>query len=158
MRNALAGVLVVACIFACGQAVGAEKSAKSVDEKAIFIPKGSRTYVGWMKLSPDGTKLLFIRNYSGTSQTSSSKLALLDITTGKAKELKVPGYSNMLTAGYMLMGNVFDPAGRKVVLGVGVDSNKNGRHDWNDPDREKMEAVVYDLATDETTMIGKTAD
>ena len=166
MRNALVGMLVVACIFASGQAVGEEKSAKIVDEKksakivdekAIFVLKRVRKDVGSMKLSPDGTKLLFIRCYSGTSQTSSNKLALCDIKTGKEKELELPGYSNPTTPGHMVMGNVFDPTGRKLALGVGVDANKNGRHDARFRDGEKMQAVVYDLATDKTTMIGKTA-
>jgi hypothetical protein len=36
MRNALLGMRVAACSFASGQAVGAERSAKIVDENPIF--------------------------------------------------------------------------------------------------------------------------
>jgi hypothetical protein len=162
MRNALLGMLAVACIFAPGQAVGAEKSAKIVDEKTIFalrddVNLGENAGVGSMRLSPDGTKLLFIRRQGADRQTRSYKLVLRDIKTGKDKELKLPGYDNDDLAAFMVAGNVFGPAGRKVALGVGIDANKNGRHDFSG-DSEKMQAVVYDLTTDKMTKIGETAD
>ena len=162
MRNALLGLLVVACSFACSRAVGAEKSAKIVDEKAIFalgndVNWDENAGVGSMRLSPDGTKLLFIRRQGDNRQTRLYKLVLRDIKTGKDKVLKLPGYDNDDFAAFMVVGNVFGPAGRKVALGVGIDANKNGRHDFKS-DNEKMQAVVYDLATDRITRIGETTD
>jgi hypothetical protein len=161
MRNTLFGMLVVVCIFASGQADGAEKSAKIVDEKAIFalsddVNLGENKGVGSMRLSPDGTKLLFIRRRGDDRKTRSYKLVLRDIKTGKDKELKLPGYDNDDMATFMVTGNVFGPAGLKVALGAGIDANKNGRHDFGG-DSEKMQAVVYDLATDKMTKIGEAA-
>jgi hypothetical protein len=162
MKNVLFGILAVACIFACGQAVGAETSAKIVDEKAIFalgddVNRGENGGVGSMRLSPDGTKLLFIRRVGEDRKTRSYQLALHDIKTGKEKELELPGYDTDDLAEFMVSGNVFGPAGRKVALGVGIDANKNGRHDWQ-RGSEQMQAVVYDLATDKMTKIGETSD
>ena len=78
MKNALCGILAVTCIFACGQAVGAEKSAKIVDEKRIFALGDEVNRRKWgveaMRLSPDGTKLLFIRRRGADRKTRSYKL------------------------------------------------------------------------------------
>jgi hypothetical protein len=158
MRKTIFGMLVVACVFACGQAVGAEKSAKIVDEKALFalddeVNLHKNRGEGWMRLSPDGTTLLFFRRLGENRQTWSYKLVRRDIKTGKDKELELPSYDNGDIAAFMVSGNVFGPAGRKVALGVGVDANENGRHDSRSGG-EQMQAVVYDLTTDKMTKIG----
>lgn len=164
MRNAVLGILVVASTFACREAVGAEQSAKIVDEKAVFalgedVSRGENAGVGSMRLSPDGTKLLFIRRQGDDRQTRSYKLVLHDIKTGKDKDLKLPAYDEDDIAGFMLAGNVFGPAGQKLALGAGCDTNKNGRHDFiRNSEQEKMQAVVYDLATDKMTAFGEADD
>lgn len=163
MRNMVLGMLVVACVMACGEVVGAAKTGKIVDETVIFelsedIGRRENAGVGSMRLSPDGTKLLFIRRQGADRTTRSYRLVLRDIKGGKDRELKIAGYDQDDLAAFMLAGNVFDPAGKRLALGVAVDANKNGRHDFGGDDPEQMQAVLYDLATDKATKIGLSAD
>ena len=163
MRNLLPATLIVTCVVACAEVVGAEKAAKIVDEKAIFALGDDlnwREYagVGRMRLSPDGAKLLFLRRQGNDLQTRSYWLVLRDIKAGKDKDLKIPGYHDDDMAAFMLAGNVFDPAGKRLALGAGMDANKNGRHDVRGETPEKMQVALYDLATDKTTRIGETGD
>jgi len=163
MRNIVRAILVVTCVVACGQAFGAEKTAKIVDETVVFalgedVNRGENAGIGSMRLSPDGTKLLFIRSVKDGDGRRSYPLILRDIKAGKDRELKIPCYAIDDIAVFMLSGNVFDKAGKRVALGVGIDANKNGRHDFMGDAPEKMQAVLYDLATDEMTKVGETAD
>ncbi len=162
MRHMILGTLAVACVVACSE-VGAAETAKIVDEKVIFAlnedaNRPERVGVGAMRLSPDGTKLLFIRRQGADRTTRSYRLVLRDIKAGTDKELKIPGYNEDEIAEFMLAGNVFDPAGKRLALGVGIDANTNGRHDFRGDDPEQMQAVVYDLAADKMTKVGPAAD
>jgi len=110
-----------------------------------------------MRLSPDGTKLLYARSRIGDDKKQAYHLILRDISTGKDKELKIPGYGSSEIVGITLSGNIFDPAGKRLAIGVGIDTNKNGRRDSRGSEPEIMQAMIYDLATDKTTRIGPEA-
>ena len=112
---------------------------------------------GSMKLSPDGKKLLFIRRREVAPAAEGRRvraydLILRDLVTKKDKTLKVPAYTWDDIAVLMLSMNVFDPAGGRITLAMGVDKNGNGLHDYRDA-KEPLQAILYDLATDKITKI-----
>jgi hypothetical protein len=162
MKNVLLGILAITCILRCGQAFGAETDATIIDEKALMdldnnVSMWGKAGFRSMRLSPDGTKLLYARARISDDKKRSYQLILRDISTGKDKELKIPGYGSHEIVGITLSGNVFDPAGKRLAIGVGIDTNKNGQRDFRGPKPEMMQAMIYDLATDKTTRIGPEA-
>lgn len=162
MKNVLLGVLAITCILDCGQAFGAEVDATIIEEKPLMtlgkgVLKWGKAGFRSMRLSPDGTKLLYARSRIGDDKKRAYHLILRDISTGKDKELKIPGYGSSEIVGITLSGNVFDPAGKRLAIGVGIDTNKNGRRDYRGSEPEMMQAMIYDLATDKTTRIGPEA-
>ena len=161
MKNVLLGTLVVTCSVACGRVFGADEAAKIVDEKVLFTM--SNDVYTWgkagfrsMRLSPDGTKLLFAR-HKGDYSTGYYQFVLRDIKTGTDKVLKIAGHRQRELVGLTLSGKVFDPAGGRLAIGAGIDANKNGQYDIRGKNPEKMQAVIYELATDKITRIGPIA-
>lgn len=153
------GMLVAVCIAAFGTAALAAEAAKIVDEKVIFEMSDDAKVrehrgIGSMRLSPDGTKLLYIRRRVGENRQRAFKLVIRDIKAAKDKELKIVPYEDDDIAVIMLSSKVFDPAGKRLALGIGVDVNNDGRHDYS---KETMQAVLYDLATDKVTKVGASA-
>ncbi len=105
-----------------------------------------------MRLSPDGKHLLYIRwekvnDPEENRQRRIYRIVLRNIASGKDKTLPIPAYRNGEIAVIMLSMNVFDTTGKRIVLGVGIDANGDGRHDHR---QEKMKPVVYDIASGKT--------
>jgi len=151
--------LAVASIVAMGTAARAEEAARIVDEKVIFEMSDDAKVrenrgVGSMRLSPDGTNLLYIRRCVDGNRDRDYKLIIRDIKAAKEKELKIVPYEDDDIAVIMLSSRVFDPSGKRLALGMGVDVNKDGRHDFP---KETMQAILYDLATDKITKVGAPA-
>ena len=162
MRNMVLGTLVVACVAVCGRIVGAAEAATIVDEKVILslsddVYRRGKAGFRSMRLRPGGRMLLYARRRSGDDRKPYYQLILRDIKAGEDTVLKIPGYDYAELVGITLSGKVFDPAGMRLALGVGIDANTNGRHDLRGKPPEKMQAVVYDLFTDKTTKVGPTA-
>ncbi|MCP4374723.1 MAG: hypothetical protein GY794_00875 [bacterium] len=162
MKNVFLGTLAVTFAVVCGRALGADKAAKIVDEKVLFtVSKDVYTWgkAGFrsMRLSPDGTKLLFAR-HQGDYSTGYYQFVLRDIKAGTDKVLEIAGHKHGEFVAITLSGKVFDPAGKRLAIGAGIDTNKNGQHDIRGQNPEKMQAVIYDLATGKITKkIGPTA-
>ena len=106
------------------------------------------------RLSPDGRYLLYVRvkqvawpadGGGPARQQRSYRLILRDLKSGKDKPLPIPAYLEDFVLMPVVSGNVFDLGGRKIALGVAVDANGDGLHDYR---TEKMQAVVYDIASD----------
>ena len=139
--------------------------AKIIDEKVIFKVTNELGITtdrapGPMKLSPDGTRLLYVRrrvlepDERGRIRWGHD-LILLDLETRQQKVLPVPSYvepcNEMLL--WMLSMNIFDAAGKRIVLGAGVDKNKNGQFDDQE---ERQQLAIYDIPEDKLIRLGLT--
>lgn len=121
---------------------------KLINKKSIFPYHRNRMIqknhgINSMRLSPDGKHLLYIRRERGNR----CRIVLQNIISGKNKDLPIPAYDDVDIPMMMLSMNVFDTAGKRIVLGAGIDTNGNGVFDSS---REKMKPVVYDIASGKT--------
>lgn len=131
--------------------------AKIIDEKVIFkvtkeLGVATDRAPGPMKLSPDGKRLLYVRrrvlkpDEQGRIRWGHD-LILLNLETRQEKLLPVPSYvepcNEMLL--WMLSVNIFDADGKRIVLGAGVDQNKNGQFDGR---KERQQLAIYDIPQD----------
>ncbi len=155
-----------ACVIAMAlvpAVAGADKArqpgrAKLVDEKAILTgarDDGARPVlkVGSMQLSPDGRQLLYLRHKKAAKAGARDvyELRLRTLATGRDIALPIPTYPEDNFPVIMLSLNVFGAGGKKIVLGAGVDENKDGAHSFT---REMMQAALYDIPGGKVTMIG----
>ena len=140
-------------------------AAKLVDEKVIFKFTGDKDTApgldpGSMKLSPDGKRLLYIRRKrldvgEKGSPTRAYELRLRILAGGEEAVLPIPAYTMDDIPRMMISMNVFDAAGKRIVLGIGVDQNNDGLHDYR---KEKMQPAFYDIAKDKITKLDVTND
>ena len=162
MKNILLTSLLVVTVCAASAAERArlanEKMILSGDTDAM---KGSSIFdgqKGLLKVSPDGRKLLFYREEPEklNGLNGVARLVLRDLTDGSETLLPFPALPARLVK-YLPMlafaNNPFDKTGSKIVLGVGIDADKNGTFDAR---TEKMQAVVFDVATSETKNLAVT--
>ena len=162
MKNILLASLLVVTVFAASAA----ERARLANEKMIFSGdteaiKGSSIFdgqKGLLKVSPDGRKLLFYREEPGklNGLNGVARMVLRDLTDGSETLLPFPALPARLV-NYLPMlafaNNPFDKTGSKIVLGVGIDADKNGTFDAR---TEKMQAVVFDVTTSETKNLAVT--
>lgn len=141
-------------------AIVSEQVARLVNEKMILsgdtdAVKGSNIFDsqrGLFKLSPDGRKLLFYREEPTevNGRKGVVRLVLRDLTDGSETLLPFPALPKRLAASLTTVSwskNPFDKTGTKIVMGVGIDTDKNGIFDSR---TEKMQAVVFDSTTSKT--------
>ncbi len=171
MKDTVRVILALAILAGCGVcAAMAPKddnkapAAKLVDEKVIFKFTGDRDTApgldpGSMKLSPDGKRLLYIRrkrlDVGKGSPTRAYEVRLRTLAGGEEVVLPIPSYTMDDIPRMMISMNVFDAAGKRIVLGIGVDEDNNGLHDYR---KEKLQLAFYDIAKDKVTRLDVTDD
>ncbi|MBL7133497.1 MAG: hypothetical protein ISS78_05315 [Phycisphaerae bacterium] len=137
-------------------------AAKLVDEKVIFKFTGDKDTApgrdpGSMKLSPDGKRLLYIRRkrleVGKGSPTRAYEVRLRTLAGGEEVVLPIPAYTWDDIPRMMISMNVFDAAGKRIVLGIGVDKNNDGLHKHRE---EKLQPAFYDIAKDKVTKLDVT--
>ncbi|MBL7133496.1 MAG: hypothetical protein ISS78_05310 [Phycisphaerae bacterium] len=168
--------LLIALLVTCAAApeVGGQTTSKPaagpmlVDKKLILQRKKilgeekwkPRLYQACLQVSPRGTKLLYIRSQKGTVKLRSGKgfenrtirrLVLRDLAGGQDTVLPIPAFVPERAVTYMLGCRLFDPAEKKIVLGVGVDDDKDGVAWPGEPGR--MRGAIYDIEKDKLEML-----
>lgn len=168
MRKCIALLVVAVVGAAAAPAAGQVAQAKLVNERVV-IP-GDRVFRDEMgattvRLSPDGKHVVYIamklfKPPAGTpkqeelSKSLFSCVVVRDVESGKDTHLPMPATPMYEFLDIVLTGHVFDPTGKKIVVPAGVDANRDGRHD---PKTEKLQAMVYDMATGKATKLGPVA-
>ena len=159
MRRAI--VLLTLGVLASA-AAAAEDGPKLVKQKLIVADDGKAGVAKVMhsaRLSPDGKHLLYMRvkwvqlparDGRPARERRSYRLILRELKSGKDKPLPIPAYMNGEIATAMLSGNIFGLGGKKIALGAGIDDEGDGLHDYL---QEKMQAVVYDIASGKLTKL-----
>jgi len=171
MKETVRVILALAILAGCGVCAAMapkddDKSpaAKLVDEKVIFKFTADKDTApgldpGSMKLSPDGKRLLYIRrkrlDVGEKGPRRAYELRLRTLAGGEEAVLPIPAYTMDDIPRMMISMNVFDAAGKTIVLGIGVDQNNDGLHNYR---KEKMQAVLYDIAKDKVTKLDVTDD
>ncbi len=170
MKDTVRVILALLVLASCGVCAAMapkdddDKSpaAKLVDEKVIFKFTSDGDTApgrdpGSMKLSPDGKRLLYIRRKRLDVGEKDSRRAyevrLRTLAGGEETVLPIPAYTMDDIPRMMISMNVFDAAGKRIVLGIGVDENNNGLHDYR---KEKLQAALYDIAKDKVTKLDVT--
>ena len=136
-----------------------ERMILSTDVDAVTGSSIFDSQKGLIRLSPDGKKLLFYREEPTevNGRKGVYRLVLRNLTDGRETILPFPALPKRFVA-YLPMLSLptapFDRTSNKIVLGVGIDANKNGIFE---PQTEKMQAVVFDTTTSTTTNLSVTA-
>ncbi len=138
---------------------------KLVNEGLIFqadfpVKVGPHT----MRLSPNGRYLLYYRKGDveppgeageGLPQRSVLRLSVRDLETGDDQVLPIAAFQTFQPFLNPMQGTCFDPTGRRIVVGAGVDADGDGVFD---EDSEKMHVVVYDCVSRKVTPLDITED
>ena len=141
---------------------GVADGPKLAKPKLLIADDGKTEVAKFMhsaRLSPNGKHLLYMRvkpvelsaqDGPPARERRFYHLTLRDLKTGKDKPLPIPAYRDGGIPVYMLSGKIFDSGGGTIALGAGVDASGDGLYD----DRtEKMQAVVYDIASEKLTKL-----
>ena len=141
---------------------GVADEPKLAKPKLILADDGTEEVVKSMhsaRLSPDGRHLLYMRVKQVELPARDGRparkrrfyhLILRDLKSGKDKPLPVPAYMDDEMAVAMISDRIFGSGGKTIALGGGVDANGDGLHDYG---TEKMQAVVYDIASGKLTKL-----
>ena len=133
-----------------------EKEILRLDDKVVCRMDQAADPIYFMRLSPDGRRLLYLRwkMYQTTMSSKEGKvirlrkrrgykIVLRDLKTGKDTEVPVPAINERNIALFWLSMTVFDSTGKTLAVPVGKDDNKN---DF-DEESERCNAGLYDIAT-----------
>lgn len=155
-------VCLMAVLLAAPVALAAEPAKPAdgpglVDEKLVLQPPKDAGRDGWklqlrgphdIQVSPLGTDLLYIRSLSAMVKRENRtirRLVLRNVASGLDTVLPIPAFTQDDVFKYMLTCRLFDPAGKRIVLGVGVDDDNDGVTSPGDADR--MRGAIFDIAT-----------
>ena len=160
MKHAVWMMLV--CVLAMSAAAGAADAPKLVGEKEIMqvrekdVVFGRNVGVSSMRLSPDGSKLLYFRKKAYNTVKDGKKRVregykpiLRDLKTGKDTPLPIPAFFEEEYATIWLSMEVFGPEGKTIAVPAGQDANKNGRMEKD----EKCNPAFYDIASGKLTSL-----
>ena len=131
-----------------------EKEIMDVRTKDIVF--GGNAGAAAMRLSPDGSKLIYFRKKDYNSQVNGNpqvhegyKAVLRDLKTGKDTPLPIPAFFDKDYAIAWLSMKVFGLEGKTIVLPEGQDGNKNGFMERS----EKSKAAFYNIASGKLTSL-----
>jgi hypothetical protein len=140
-------------------AIAAPADLKLADEQVLIKLSGQHPPGAWdmehfnlncMQLSPDGSRLLYIQRMFAPAkpeEKAGARLVLRDLITQKETVLPIPqvtGSAGVLN--HLMAGRLFDPAGKRIVLGIGIPAE--GKEVTNSPgETDRMQAAMYDIAS-----------
>ena len=149
--------LVLASVAAAGE------GPKLVDEARILSNLDRVDDRGWracvrgpydVQLSPDGTKLLYLESRNqkvGGQDRTVRRPVVRDLASKQVIVLAVPMATSDDVFAYLFTSRLFDPAGRRLVLGVGIDADGDG---VTSPGmQDGMQAAMCDIATGKATLL-----
>jgi len=144
---------------------GAAGEPKLVDEKLVIPPRPRLARGGWkpqfggppdVHVSPDGQRLLYLQEKAEPVEVLGSRrtvrrLVLRDLARGTDTVLPVPAVTSDDVFAYLFTSRLFDRTGQRIVLGVGVDADKDG---YTEPGhRGRMQAALYHVPTGKLTKL-----
>lgn len=129
------------------------------DEQVLFNLSGQHLPGVWepdirhlssLQVSPDGVKLLYVQRLETAAKPEEprgSRLVLRDLATGRETILPVPPVTGEpYVLDYLLTGRLFDPTGKRIVLGVGIPAAGAGATE-SPGQKDRMRAAIYDIAS-----------
>ena len=147
--------------------IAAADGPKLVKQKLVLADDGKGDVPKFMhsaRLSPDGKHLLYMRvkrvqlparDGGPARRRRFYHLILRDLKAAKDKPLPVLAYPDDEMAVAMISGRIFGSGGKTIALGTGIDADGDGLHDYR---AEKMQAVIYDIASEKLTKLPVTED
>ena len=140
---------------------------RGLANERLILKRRDRSYsiktAPWaMHLGPNAKHLLYVRSKSAKivsaagrpKQETVCRLVLRDLVSGKDRVLPIPAMREDNHTTLLMTMNPFDPAGRKLILAAGIDSNGDGVfHSSGRGKRERLKLVLYDIASGKMTSL-----